>query len=78
MRLHAPLGRPIWQSCRREPAPNLPQSADSAGPLYRAGIVKGRVDGGGRPRRIARTLCVFAEKGGAAKPPTFPGCHCPA
>ena len=24
---------------------------------------KGRVDGGDRPRRIARTLCVFAEGG---------------
>ena len=26
-------------------------------------VVKGRVDGGDRPRRIARPLCVFAEKG---------------
>ena len=53
------------------------QSAQSAVPLRRVGrggrrgranrafpaVVKGRVDGGGRPRRIARTLCVFAEKG---------------
>ena len=36
-------------------------------PRRRASIEKGRVDGGDRPRRIARTLCVFAENG--APPP---------
>ena len=60
------------------------RSAQSAVPLRRVGrggrrgranrafpaVVKGRVDGGDRPRRIARTLCVFAEKG-APLPPNF-------